>query len=351
MNDDALDQLSRENPVPGPLPPPPIEPLLARLGGRPPDRRRSRLGPAGLVLGICVAVAVALLAVVLPGRGHERSAVSGRHAAPAPPAPPSQSTVASYLTEAYRATVSRDRACAFRSLLNPGTGTVSERAPSRTLLSVLSVLRRPATAADRLPAGFGNGAMGRGSVVYHRYIRRARVVDGVSYYLVPERVEPPPNAVPLRCYAEQRAALQSLVAPLPPTKRAAVMRSGTQMLTQERQASAGLPRGPYDGIEIVAGSGASCCDGASSLEHQVSVGIHGQTAYGLVADGVASVTLYYAHADSQDPLTIIAKATHTVTATVTDNMYVVNVGQWGRPAAVVYRAANGAVLRRFDTNQ
>lgn len=269
-----------------------------------------------------------------------------------PPPPPSQTTLTSYLNAAYRETVSRDPACA-RPVrgFGPGTGTVSEGAPSRALLSVLGVLRRPATSADRLPPRVGNGTFGSDSIVYTRFIRRARVVDGVAYYVVPERVQPAPNAVPLRCYTEQRAALESLVASLPATKGAEIMRSGTQTLGQERQASVGLPTGPYDGIEILSGDGATCCDGVSSLAHQVSIGTTGQTAYGLVADGVAYVTLYYARTDSQDPLTIIAKATHTITATVSDNMYVVDVGQSGRPAAVVYRAANGAVLRRFDTNQ
>lgn len=362
MNDDVLDQLSRENPVPGPLPPPPIEPLLARLGGRSPDRRRLRLDRAGVVLSICVAVVVALLALVLPGRGHQGAAVPVRHAPPAPRVPPHRTvpqvapgqggTPGWYLNAAYQTTVKRDPACAGPPrAFSPGTGTVSEGAPSRALLSVLGVLRRPAAATDRLPERFGTGAMGGGSVVYSRFIRRARVVDGVSYYLFPARVEPPPNAVPLRCYPEQRAALRSLLVGLPATKRDAIMRSGTQVLAQERLASVGLPTKPYDGVEIVAGSGASCCEGVSSLAQQVSIGMDGQTAYGLVADGVAYVTLYYAATRSQDPLTIIAESTHTITATVINNMYVVDVGRAGRPAAVVYRSANGTVIRRFDTNQ
>jgi hypothetical protein len=253
-----------------------------------------------------------------------------------PPAPPSQGTVASYLDAAYRATVSRDPACGGRPLSpGPVTFTFSEGAPSRALLSLLGVLRRPATAADRLPQGFGGGQPGT-LAIYSRYIRRARVVDGASYYLIPERVEPAPNAVPMRCYAEQRAALQSLVASLPATKRAAIMRSGTQTLAQERQARVGLPTEPYDGVQLATAGpgagGASCCDGVSSLAHRVSIGLDGQTAYGVVADGVASVSLYYAATRSQDPLTIIAKATRVVTATVINNVYVVNSATGAAPS-------------------
>jgi len=52
--------------------------------------------------------------------------------------------------------------------------------PSRSLLSILAVLRRPATPADSLPPSVG--PVGDPFV---RYVRRTRVIDGRSYYLYP----------------------------------------------------------------------------------------------------------------------------------------------------------------------
>jgi hypothetical protein len=55
-----------------------------------------------------------------------------------------------------------------------------EGTPSRSLLAILGVLRRPATAADSLPRDLLDG-----SAPYLRYVRRARVANGVSYYVYP----------------------------------------------------------------------------------------------------------------------------------------------------------------------
>lgn len=326
-----------------------------------------RLGRLGGVLSItgAVAVTVAVVAVILSvGHRHPGTPTAGHHA----PRPPSQSRVASYLNRAQQATVKHDPACALRMPDLGAATTTTTAAPSHKLLSALSVLRRTETAADRPPSRLGYGGLARGAVVYVRYVRRARVVDGVSYYLIPEHVGPSPLEIPLRCYAEQRAALQSLVAALPATRRGAITRLGTQALAQERQARSGQPTGSYDGIEVlhvpppvnlshwphgrnIPVPGSTCCQSASDLINQVSIGIDGQTGYGLVGDGVARVALYYAKTTSQNPRTIIALATRTITVKVSDNMYVVNLGDRGRPAAVAYLSANGTVLRRLDTNQ
>lgn len=355
MNNDTINRLRRENPVPDGLPAPPIEPLLARLGPRPSGRRRSRLGQAAAVVGVGVAAAVAVL-VVLLGHRHGRTPVAEHHV---PSPPPSQSTVSSYLNEADRMATNRDPACGFGGVARPTTTTTTDRAPSQALLSELAVLRRPQTAADRLPAQFHGSPLTWGGVVYVRYIRRARVVDGLSYYLVPGHFAPAPGAIPepRRCYSEQLAALRTLVASLPSTQREAILRSGAQTLQPQRRPRSSRPSSPYDGVELVTlgpgGGGGTDGISASNLQTQVSIGTSNHTASGLVPDGVASVTLYYATTPSQNPQTIIAKATRKVTATVTNNVYVVNVGNHGRtiPAAVVYRTANGTVLRRFNTNQ
>jgi hypothetical protein len=63
-----------------------------------------------------------------------------------------------------------------------GQGGALHGAPSKSLLSILGVLRRPATTADT-----GSGVAARGFIrgVFIHYIRLARVVDGSPYYLYP----------------------------------------------------------------------------------------------------------------------------------------------------------------------
>lgn len=316
-------------------------------------RRLGRLGGA-LSIAATVAVTVAVVAVILTvGHGHGRPPSAGHHP---PLQPPSQSAVASYLNHARRVTASRDRACGGAPRMFQGRPTTfSERTPSRALLLELAVLRRPATAADRLPRRYFRGLLPFGGVVYERYIRRARVVDGVSYFLIPGHVEPSPGETPPRCYAEERAALQNVVPPPPAGQRAAILRAADQILARERQSPGGLPAEPFDGVTTLTvgpgAGGAGCCATASNLMSNVSIGSVGQTFNGIVPDRVAFVSFYFAKTASQNPLTIIAHATHAITATVSSNMYVLNPGKWGRPAAVAYLSANRTVLRRFNTNQ
>jgi hypothetical protein len=62
-------------------------------------------------------------------------------------------------------------------------------APSKSLLSILGVLRRPATSADSAPETVVDSLsdpFGPQSV-YVNYVRRARVINGASYYLIPVR--------------------------------------------------------------------------------------------------------------------------------------------------------------------
>lgn len=63
-----------------------------------------------------------------------------------------------------------------------GHGGTLQGTPSRSLLSILGVLRRPATAAD---AASGITARGFISGVFVHYIRLARVVNGSPYYIYP----------------------------------------------------------------------------------------------------------------------------------------------------------------------
>ena len=89
--------------------------------------------------------------------------------------------------------------------------TVSEGSPSSPLLSALAVLRRPASRSDlpKVPHVsqplYPSGVEG----VYVRYVRRAQVKAGFSYYIVPAArlVEDPQFSA--ACRAKQVAVLRS----------------------------------------------------------------------------------------------------------------------------------------------
>jgi Sigma-70, region 4 len=160
----------------------------------------------------------------------------------------------------------------------------AERAPSAYMLSVLGALRHPSTPADRLPAPFYRPdhrllPIGLARQVYIRFIRRARVVNGTSYYIVPAaQVGPiaPPASVLNRCYAEEIQALKNRL----------------------RNVSASRPArgsGPPRAWSISnGGSGGGGGGGGASpqtIEEQGSLGGDGSTVYGIVPLGVATVTL------------------------------------------------------------
>jgi len=189
--------------------------------------------------------------------------------------------------------------------LPPGTATPSEGTPSSRLLSILGVLRRPQTASDALPPPFDAGGPGLtfGEGVYVKFIRRARVVAGTTYYLVPVADGPGPH-----CSA----------------------REGVSFATVEA---------------LGQGSGSPATVG--EIEHGRWIG-HSGVQYGVVPDGVQKVTLRY-------PARHRLRA--TVTVTVLENVYVAKAPPAARasvspvlPKAVVWRSATGSVLERFHSS-
>jgi hypothetical protein len=94
-----------------------------------------------------------------------------------------------YIYRAQLMVARRDRTC------NPGrqSSAVSQGSPSQAVLAILGVLRRAATAADKLPrrvVGLNHKVIPNGSLppaqnIYVRYIRRARWRFGAGYYIVP----------------------------------------------------------------------------------------------------------------------------------------------------------------------
>jgi hypothetical protein len=67
----------------------------------------------------------------------------------------------------------------------PVLAGTSQDSPSRGFLSILGVLRRPATADDALPVWITH-AFGRDEQIFDRFVRRARTASRRTYYVVPE---------------------------------------------------------------------------------------------------------------------------------------------------------------------
>ncbi len=227
----------------------PLGPLTRALAAHGVPRVAS--GARGGRMGHIFATAVVAIAILVAGgavallAGHQQSPTGHRGSRPphrTPPVAPSrgahrraspqQIRELSYITGAqHRHT--KDPACRTRGELSPRGPAVNEGTPSATMLSVLGVLRRPATAADRLPAGFyRHGRLLADRIsndVYVRYIRLARVENGVSYYIVPVATigSPPPPAHTLaRCYAEQMSALRRQMSRAPASTRTATLSLG-----------------------------------------------------------------------------------------------------------------------------
>jgi hypothetical protein len=336
------------------------------------ERRGSRRSPRAatfVVVGSsAVVLALAGFAIVLLGHGKSPSPPPSRAPAAASPRdtapqslggmevlfkfPPGNQSEMRSAGAALFGVERRDRVCAPVQPPNPAGATISQGAPSAALLSVLGVLRRPATRADRLPAPlYGTGRpllFGEPNKAYVRYIRRARVVNGVAYYLIPGVIgtPAPTEQVLNRCYAEEMQALRSRLAPATKSSRAATLAYGARVFADNRAAVA--RQRSFDGVVELdwslrgrGGGGGGGAANAAAIEQQGMIGGGpGSALYGVVPSGVATVTLEW-------PATAGAKP-RTVTANVINNMFVVNAPSQD-PATfqpkMIWRAANGRVIK------
>ena len=305
------------------------------------SRRQHRGATVVLLASGALVVAVAAFAVI--ALGHRKPPAPGPTAGATPPPHASQGDVKS-VNAAIAATLRHNAACRPAHSGKWTGATISQGAPSAQLLSELAVLRRPATPADRLPARFySNGRLllaPFASGIYVRYIRRARVVNGVSYYVIPAaRFGWPPASVKAlaRCNAQEEQALRREVAAAPPAKRAAIRSYAETLLAQMRAERANTA--PHEGIwEFAWGPGAG--EGTGGLSAQMlakrgTLDSEGRVVHGIVPDGVASVTLEY---PGQPALTVNAA----------DNVFVATLprGDGGKfPPKVVWRSASGRVIR------
>ena len=188
-------------------------------------------------------------------------------------------------------------------------------APSRSLLSILGVLRRPATPTDVLPASLKRFLTTSfkffGVEVFVDYVRRARVIAGIAYYVMP------------------------------------VLNSGCGM--------GALPGGGPQRMELWAGSGGGGAGNVATIEQATGYGTLGSfghtTIEMLVPDGVAAVTLHYP-AGKIGGFDRHHAPAFTTTTTVVGNLMVVTVPRGGNrldaPMTMTWRSPAGTIVRTFN---
>ncbi len=197
-----------------------------------------------------------------------------------------------------------------------GQGGALQGAPSRSLLSILGVLRRPATAAD---AGSGIVARGFISGVFVHYIRLARVVDGSPYYIYPGIVG--------GCGTGE-------------TPHEGIMELATNV---------DLGHGLRGG----SGGGGATATAIEQGKDASSSGLPGSATSSMITmvvpDGVAKVTLRYpaGRASGYSPKISPAFTTNT---TPVGNLVVVTLPRSNplQHGTIIWRSADGRVIKTFD---
>lgn len=321
-------------------------------------RRTGNLFVAGAALA-AIAVAAFVLTAVRhhPAQPHPTRPSIGSSPPPVSSGPvlPSNPTrrqlkEESYLRSALVAVANRDRGCEMVSRSGGRPGSVSEGSPSQSLLSILAVLRRPARPTDRLPVRITyhpyqrdpTGSLPPLKGIYVRYIRRARWRFGAGYYLIPAADANPLRPLPQRCYAQQQAALRRELPHIPSSLRAGTLALEPRYLNQLK-----LNAAQREGVCLAAlndtGNGDSCGGGftLSAIEEGHTLASGGPTGvgvvYGVVPDGVATVTLLYHGRRSQ-------------TVPAINNVFILrNPGQRlpqnGFPDKMIWRSAQGTIIK------
>jgi hypothetical protein len=233
------------------------------------------------------------------------------------------------------------------------------------MFSTLPVLSRPATSADRLPASlYFGGRLGpwfQGGQIYVRYVRRVRVVDGSTYYLVPatELGRPPLSQTAAnRCYRLTVAALRAELPTVPAAERTSTRRYGDAEFAVGRynlQTSS-----VYEGVFLFTehangGGGGSGGQSLSSIRHGGPLGGGGGgnpptpiVMNGIVPAGVATVTLTFPatrHGTKRLPPL-------SATGDVINNVFVIPIAtlfqRGGWPATAIWRSASGQIVNTIN---
>lgn len=310
---------------------------LRRHRGRRTWRRiRSVAAVAPILAGAAVSVAVALVALLVIGHNHSVP----RHAPTGPAGLPPRQELR-YISEAFRQVANAPGSpCRSGPPYLPPT---THSTPGPALLSTVSVLRRPRTAHDRLPTNLQGLS---GGSIYIDYVRRARVTDGVSYYVVPVTAMLFSNRRSSACYRAIRAALKTELPRIPTRLREPTLaleaRLAAYQLRLERQDT-------HPGVCLIEanaqGQAASCGDTVDQLKRFGLISGPGVLA-GIVPDGVASVMVEYP--------SVNGRPAQTATSNVTGNVFVTSI-QRPRPhtlhlrPAMIWRSPDGRIIQKIPS--
>jgi hypothetical protein len=326
-----------------------------------------------VAVGAAAAVAVAVIALVAL---HHGGSPSSHPVAPAttpsrsrfgpPPHEPAsipRGVADDAIANAYNAAWKTDQTC--RPTGGPVRGATTDKGtPSAAMLATLPVLRRPATSADKLPARLyfhGQLSPGLGGEVYVHYIRRVRVADGTTFYLVPATKlgrAPLSPAAADHCYRLLVAALRSELPTVPPAERSATLRYGKADFAAARYnlETSSLHEGVFLFNEFATGGGGA--DGGQTPSTIRQTGMLGEggggnppepiVMDGIVPAGVATVTLQFPatrHGTKQLPPL-------NATGDVINNVFVIPIptlfqrGAW--PATAIWRSASGQIVKTVN---
>ncbi|MGO9973769.1 MAG: hypothetical protein ACLP01_13380 [Solirubrobacteraceae bacterium] len=352
-NDDQLHQLSASLKKAVDDIEPPAD-LLARLraqlaNAETPAARRNRLhirrGPtAGLralpaLFGVVITVAIA--GVALTALSHHHRATPTTPPASTSSAPPyiaPTDPAMKYVTKLHWSAA----ACNARPPRRVSRPMISHAVPSK-LLAILSVLRRPATPADKLPASY-TGPMPIERVIYTNYIRRARIYKRTSYYLIPGIVTRG-SGVSARCAAALQAELGRRLPEIPQHLRTHARQVLADLIAEARYDS--QPHQALCVAEFGPGGGSGTCGATAAkiLQRGVLGGLVGDPniVTGVVPDGVATVVLRYRTKRGPDSVTLTT--THPV-----ENVFIAHVprNRSRFPSTIVWLSAQGTVIKTIQ---
>jgi hypothetical protein len=294
-------------------------------------RAGGRAAPVAIAVATTVAIAVVALVLVHHGGAGTASPGAGLPGLDSP-----QATRDFKYIRAATLSTQRSAVCRARGAQPPA---VIRGAPGAALTSSLAVLRRAASAADRLPPHAVEGTDG----VYAGAARRARVLHGATYYLVPVRVYPDAGQPTPRCLDAQLAAVRRALPSIPAEDRGSTAAFERALVAFDRR----LISAPQsDGLCLVSHSRTAGSQECGITPAQLRTGVlegsdNGRTDSGIVPDGVASVTLRFP-ASRDGP----ARA---VTGAVVGNVWVVSDPSpaEGNPI-VVWRAADGRTVHTIN---
>lgn len=261
--------------------------------------------------------------------------------------------------EAQRAVAARDRACRLR--FRVGSASVSHEPPAAELLAHFAILRRPASADDRVIDPAMPETEGWRFAI--DYARRVQPRDGgLPLWIVPAASTGTVPRRPARCHAAERTELERQMRDEPASRRRAAERilARTQQAELAANASPSLASlylfaRPGERTELVTAS--PTLDTLLERGFFFGRGPNGAARSGLVGlvpDGVATIDFTFAKGHSRasgvpDSPTY-PKVDH-LSAKVVDNVVVLTAPRGSADVMYnrqVWRRADGSVIKRLE---